>query len=468
MLDRISGRAIFKFMRSKTFMVAAFIAVVIFITVAINRKFFEYRTVNPTGGRKFVGEYDNIVKDFKFDNLYFKELHKYAGKDVYNDDGNIIGKTNDRGEVKNRKGRIIGHVDDQGQVWDDLGNLIGTVEKPIITAAERKKTSETETTSTRRKEKKKENQKKDGYEEKKATPDTESAFRPDKQHESKRTSARDGKKDTSGIRKTPDTAHEPRDIIRKDIKQKIQLKIRTAVRYPVNSFYSGDLQAEPEPLDDDIFPPFQLMKCKLVNAVDSSRLQTPAIAILMESVDFGNKCFFPAGSAVRGTMQGTNMRDRIGSRTDWTIIFNNVNDPEMNGKYISFPAIALDMSKDPYDNKWGLDDGLAGIKGVLHNENKYSALKAFTAAALSGAGTGLSMQDMTMTTVGSNQTITSYENDQWKQIAGKSAEKGFEMLSQLILRELSRDVIYVRINPGKTFYLYNLKPVNLSEAKRYK
>ena len=60
------------------------------------------------------------------------------------------------------------------------------------------------------------------------------------------------------------------------------------------------------------FIPFgTLLKCKLVNTVDSSNLETPVIAILLEDVWQNGELVIPANTLVHGTARAGRIRDRI-------------------------------------------------------------------------------------------------------------------------------------------------------------
>lgn len=60
------------------------------------------------------------------------------------------------------------------------------------------------------------------------------------------------------------------------------------------------------------FIPFgTLLKCKLVNTVDSANLETPVIAVLLEDVWQNGERVIPANTLVHGTARAGRLRDRV-------------------------------------------------------------------------------------------------------------------------------------------------------------
>ena len=85
--------------------------------------------------------------------------------------------------------------------------------------------------------------------------------------------------------------------------------------------------ARPEravPPPPEKFMPFgTLLKCKLVNTVDSANLETPVIAVLLEDVWQNGERVIPANTLVHGTAKAGRLRDRVTAAGTWRFVWQD-------------------------------------------------------------------------------------------------------------------------------------------------
>ena len=209
----------------------------------------------------------------------------------------------------------------------------------------------------------------------------------------------------------------------------------------------------------DAYLPFgRLVKCELVNTVDSSNLQTPIIGLVTEDVWHDGQLIIPAGTEVHGTAQKVATRERIGSDRQWMFVFRD-------GRELPVTGVALDYApdQDNPDSSWGETDGSAGLRGTMVASDKYAEAKAILAAMLSAGASAFPQTTNLISplTGGATQIQNGGFTDAFS--AGISA--GTQIYSQRLLEKLDKDPYYVRAVGGKTlFYLYVTQTVDLNKA----
>ena len=198
------------------------------------------------------------------------------------------------------------------------------------------------------------------------------------------------------------------------------------------------------------FIPFgTLLKCKLVNTIDSANLQTPVIAVLLEDVWQNGRKVIPANTLVHGTAQAGRMRDRVTAAGTWRFVWQD-------GRELAFSGVALDREYDHDIDGYGITDGSAGLKGRLMATDDLQELKMLASAALSGFATGT--QDRTQTALGT--TITGSVSNGVRQGIGNV----FELYAQRTLKDIEESGCFVRVPAGKEFYVYVLEAVDPQKA----
>lgn len=199
------------------------------------------------------------------------------------------------------------------------------------------------------------------------------------------------------------------------------------------------------------FIPFgTLLKCKLVNTVDSADLETPIIAVLLEDVWQNGERVIPANTLVHGTAHAGRMRDRINASGTWRFVWQD-------GRELAFSGVALDREYDHDIDGYGITDGSAGLKGRVLTTDDLQDLKMLASAALSGFARGT--QDRTQTALGT--TITGSVSNGVREGVGEV----FDLYAQRTLRDIQQNGYFVRVAAGKEFYVYVVESVNPEKAK---
>jgi hypothetical protein len=204
------------------------------------------------------------------------------------------------------------------------------------------------------------------------------------------------------------------------------------------------------PTAPEKFMPFgTLLKCKLVNTVDSANLETPVIALLLEDVWQNGKKVVPANTLLHGTARAGRMRDRVTATGTWRLVWQD-------GRELTFNGVALDREYDHDIDGYGITDGSGGIKGRLVATDDLQDLKMLASAALSGFARGT--QERTQTALGT--TLTGSVSNGVREGLGDV----FELYAQRTLKDIEENGTFVRVAAGKEFYVYVLEPVDPQKA----
>jgi hypothetical protein len=199
------------------------------------------------------------------------------------------------------------------------------------------------------------------------------------------------------------------------------------------------------------FIPFgTLLKCKLVNTVDSANLETPVIAVLLEDVWQNGQRVIPANTLVHGTAKAGRLRDRVTASGTWRFVWQD-------GRELAFRGVALDREYEHAVDGYGITDGSAGMKGRVLATDDLQELKIMASAALSGFARGT--QDRTHTLLG-NTVTGSVSNG-----AREGVAEVFDMYAHRTLREVERNGYFVRVPAGKEFYVYVSESVDPAKAR---
>jgi hypothetical protein len=198
------------------------------------------------------------------------------------------------------------------------------------------------------------------------------------------------------------------------------------------------------------FIPFgTLLKCKLVNTVDSANLETPVIAMLLEDVWQNGKKVIPANTLVHGTARSGRMRDRVTATGAWRFVWQD-------GRELVFNGVALDREYEHEIDGYGITDGSGGIKGRVLATDDLQELKMLASAALSGFARGT--QDRQQNALGT--TITGSVSNGVREGVGDV----FDLYAKRTLKDIEENGYYVRVAAGKEFYVYVLESVDPQEA----
>jgi hypothetical protein len=207
--------------------------------------------------------------------------------------------------------------------------------------------------------------------------------------------------------------------------------------------------ASTPPTPDRFLPFGTLLKCKLVNTVDSANLETPVIALLLEDVWQNGKLVLPANTLVHGTARSGRLRDRVTANGAWRLVWQD-------GRELVFNGVALDREYEHEIDGYGITDGSAGIRGRVLATDDLQELKLLASAALSGFARGT--QDRTQNAMGT--TITGSVSNGVREGIGEV----FELHAKRTLKDVEENGYFVRVAAGKEFYVYVTEAVDPRKA----
>jgi hypothetical protein len=206
----------------------------------------------------------------------------------------------------------------------------------------------------------------------------------------------------------------------------------------------------------ELFLPYgRLLRCELVNTVDSTNIDTPIIGLVIEDAWNDGRLVIPAGTEVHGVAQKSAVRERIGSDPQWFLVFQD-------GRELPVSGTVLDYAPDPKKpNAWNESDGSAGLRGFFVKSDKYAEAKAILASMIS-AGAGAFPQ--TTTLLSPLGGATQINSGGMENAFSAGLQAGGQIYSKRLLEQLEKNPFYVRVPAGATFYLYITQTVDLGKA----
>jgi len=199
------------------------------------------------------------------------------------------------------------------------------------------------------------------------------------------------------------------------------------------------LSPETNPVAGAFAPAGGQLICELVNTLESIRIETPLIGLVVRDLVFGGKVIVPAGTRVLGKAQVDRVRDRISANGSWTLVF-----PE--GEELIVEGLALHRDEIVPGERWGSEDGSAGLKGQVIKSTSFDEIKLFAAAFLSGVSEGF---QETESSVFGSCARSSVKN---AALAGSSAV--LDEYARSIADSIKRDGVFVRVEGGAQFSLF--------------
>lgn len=211
-----------------------------------------------------------------------------------------------------------------------------------------------------------------------------------------------------------------------------------------------------QPRSEFFLPYGRMLRCELVNTVDSTNIDTPIIGLITEDVWHDGRLVLPAGTEVHGSAQKNAARERIGSERQWMLVFQD-------GRELPLSGTVLDYAPDGSSpDKWGETDGSAGLRGYMIASDKYAEAKAILASMLSaGAGAFPSMTNIISPLTGG---VTQVQNGGYQDAIAAGIQAGGQIYSQRLLEGLEKEPYYVRVPAGTLFYLYVTQTVSLAQT----
>jgi len=197
-------------------------------------------------------------------------------------------------------------------------------------------------------------------------------------------------------------------------------------------------------------PAGRLLRCELVNTVDSANTDTPMIALVTDDLWHAGHLVIPAGTEVHSRVRVDRLRERIVATGMWVLVWQS-------GEELAVRGVALDRAEHADGQTWDLNDGIAGLPGQLIHTDPLAEGKLFGATFLSGMASGL---QQTRETVLGTQLAGNIHN-----AALGGASQVLNSYAQQVLETMKQDGIYVRVAGGKQMYLYITDTIDLSQAR---
>jgi hypothetical protein len=235
------------------------------------------------------------------------------------------------------------------------------------------------------------------------------------------------------------------------------------------TIFAAEPQAEkpiPRGPKGDYAPAFRLVKCQLVNTVDSSNLTTPIIGLVSEDLCWNGKVIIRANSEVHGTAGVDRVRERIASDGEFTFVLN---EPDRRGRELVIKGLVLDMERDPVYDTYGITDGSAGLRGDVIRTANNDVIKLYAASFISGMSSAISSGNSGVLgnrvyTNNSSLGLSALQGGVINPIAG-GTQGVLDRYADQILKTIERDGFFVRVPAGKQFYVYCSEAIDLSRAK---
>jgi hypothetical protein len=222
---------------------------------------------------------------------------------------------------------------------------------------------------------------------------------------------------------------------------------------------------EPRGPKGDYAPAFRMLKCQLVNTVDSSNITTPIIGLVTEDLWWNGKVIVKANSEVHGIANVDRVRERIASTGEFTLVLNQ---PDGLGRELVLRGMVLDMEKDEGANSFGITDGSAGLRGDVIRTANNDVIKLYAASLASGIAGAFSsgangLLGNRVFTNSASLGLSTLQGAVVNPIAG-GTQSVLDRYAEQIASGIERDGFFVRVPAGKQFYLYCTEGIDLSRA----
>jgi hypothetical protein len=248
--------------------------------------------------------------------------------------------------------------------------------------------------------------------------------------------------------------------------------------------YTSTAVPEPTPDEEDLgdyAPAYRMVRCKLINTIDSSNISTPIQGLVTDDLVWNDKIIIPRCSEVHGLAQVDKSRERIAAEGAWTFVLFEPDICRLGNRELVVKGYALDREDDPefkalmvgsvvVDPKvktWGITDGSAGLRGVVLRTNNAAELNLFVATFI--AGIAQSVQGTVTNVFG--QTVPSPNVSGAGGVPGyivnppaQGTEAVLDRYAQMVMDSIERDGFFIRVPAGKLFYVYVTEDILTGKA----
>jgi hypothetical protein len=230
-------------------------------------------------------------------------------------------------------------------------------------------------------------------------------------------------------------------------------------------------KAAPPRVVPEEFAPFgRLIKCELVETIDSVTARSePIVAIVTQDLDWNGNVIIPAGSEAFSYAGPEPVIDgdgvgRLVDNGDWTLVLPG-GGGGANGRELALKGRAVNRLETVVDSRggarsWGVDDGADGLVGYTLSTLDDREIRLFAAAAISGLAQGLgAVAEKQVPAAGVSGVLgaTQVAPTVGNAVVGSLSASAVDAVNEFagrIRQEISKRGVYVRIPAGKEFYLF--------------
>jgi hypothetical protein len=215
----------------------------------------------------------------------------------------------------------------------------------------------------------------------------------------------------------------------------------------------------------DYAPAFRLVKCQLVNTVDSANVATPIIGLVTDDLWWNGKVIIRAASEVHGVANVDRVRERIAANGEFTFVLN---EPSGLGRELVVRGMVLDMEQEGNVDSYGIADGSAGLRGDVIRTANSDVIKLYAASLINGMAGAFSSSASGVLgnrvyTNNSSLGLSALQGGVVNPVVG-GTQGVLERYAEQIASGIERDGFFVRVPAGKQFYVYCTEAIDLAKA----